>query len=31
MEGRVETQGDHRERIAHELEKLGYLVKQVGG
>ena len=30
-EGRIEIQGDQRERIAAELEKLGYTVKRVGG
>ncbi len=30
-EGRVEIQGDQRERIAAELEGLGYRVKRVGG
>jgi predicted translation initiation factor SUI1 len=29
--GRIEIQGDQRERIAAELEKLGYRVKRVGG
>jgi predicted translation initiation factor SUI1 len=29
--GRIEIQGDQRERIAAELEKLGYKVKRVGG
>jgi protein-tyrosine phosphatase len=29
--GRIEMQGDQRERIAAELEKLGYQVKRVGG
>jgi predicted translation initiation factor SUI1 len=29
--GRIEIQGDQRERIAVELEKLGYKVKRVGG
>jgi protein-tyrosine phosphatase len=30
-EGRIEIQGDQRERIVVELEKLGYKVKRVGG
>jgi protein-tyrosine phosphatase len=30
-EGRIEIQGDQRERIAAELERLGYKVKRVGG
>jgi translation initiation factor 1 len=30
-DGRIEMQGDQRERIAAELEKLGYQVKRVGG
>ncbi len=30
-DGRIEIQGDQRERIVAELEKLGYLVKRVGG
>jgi predicted translation initiation factor SUI1 len=30
-DGRIEIQGDQRERIAVELEKLGYTVKRVGG
>jgi translation initiation factor 1 len=30
-DGRIEIQGDQRERIAAELEKLGYKVKRVGG
>jgi protein-tyrosine phosphatase len=29
--GRIEIQGDQRERIVAELEKLGYAVKRVGG
>jgi translation initiation factor 1 len=29
--GRIEIQGDQRERIVTELEKLGYKVKRVGG
>lgn len=29
--GRIEIQGDQRERIVAELEKLGYKVKRVGG
>src|SRR3954452_4542734 len=30
-EGRIEIQGDQRERIVAELEKLGFKVKRVGG
>ncbi len=30
-EGVVEIQGDHRERLKGELEKLGYRVKLAGG
>ena len=30
-DGRIEIQGDQRERIVGELEKLGYTVKRVGG
>jgi len=30
-DGRVEIQGDQRERIVAELERLGYKVKRVGG
>jgi len=30
-EGRIEIQGDQRERIIGELEKMGYKVKKVGG
>lgn len=30
-DGRVEIQGDHRDRITTELEKLGYKVKRSGG
>ena len=30
-DGRIEIQGDQRERIAAALEKLGYKVKRVGG
>jgi translation initiation factor 1 len=30
-EGRIEIQGDHRERIVVELEGLGYRVKRAGG
>jgi predicted translation initiation factor SUI1 len=30
-DGRIEIQGDQRERIVAELEKLGYTVKRVGG
>jgi predicted translation initiation factor SUI1 len=29
--GRIEIQGDQRERLVAELEKLGYKVKRVGG
>jgi protein-tyrosine phosphatase len=29
--GRIEIQGDQRERVVAELEKLGYQVKRVGG
>ncbi len=29
--GRIEIQGDQRERVAAELERLGYKVKRVGG
>jgi predicted translation initiation factor SUI1 len=29
-DGRIEIQGDQRERIAAELERLGYKVKRVG-
>jgi translation initiation factor 1 len=29
--GRIEIQGDQRERIVAELERLGYKVKRVGG
>jgi len=29
--GRIEIQGDIRERVAAELEKLGYKVKRAGG
>jgi translation initiation factor 1 len=29
--GRIEIQGDQRERIVAELEKLGYKVKRTGG
>ena len=29
--GRIEIQGDQRERIVAELEKLGFKVKRVGG
>jgi len=28
---RIEIQGDHRDKLKLELEKLGYLVKRVGG
>jgi protein-tyrosine phosphatase len=30
-DGRIEIQGDQRERIVAELEKLGYFIKRVGG
>jgi translation initiation factor 1 len=30
-DGRIEIQGDQRERIVAELEKLGYKVRRVGG
>src|SRR4029077_13333315 len=30
-DGRIEIQGDQRDRIVSELEKLGYRVKRVGG
>jgi translation initiation factor 1 len=30
-DGRIEIQGEHRERIAAELSKLGYRVKRAGG
>jgi translation initiation factor 1 len=30
-DGRIEIQGDQRERVVAELEKLGYKVKRVGG
>jgi predicted translation initiation factor SUI1 len=30
-EGRIEIQGDHRDRIVQELEGLGYRVKRAGG
>jgi translation initiation factor 1 len=30
-DGRIEIQGDQRERIVAELEKLGYKVKRAGG
>jgi protein-tyrosine phosphatase len=30
-DGRIEIQGDQRERVVIELEKLGYQVKRVGG
>lgn len=30
-DGRIEIQGDHRERIVVELQKLGYKVKRAGG
>jgi predicted translation initiation factor SUI1 len=30
-DGRIEIQGDHRDKVAAELEKLGYKVKRAGG
>ena len=30
-DGRIEIQGDHRDRVAAELDKLGYKVKRAGG
>jgi translation initiation factor 1 len=30
-DGRIEIQGDHRDRITAELERLGYKVKRAGG
>jgi len=30
-EGRIEIQGDHRDRVIQELEGMGYRVKRVGG
>ena len=30
-DGRIEIQGDHRDKIAEELERLGYKVKRSGG
>ena len=30
-DGRVEVQGDHRDRIVVELQGLGYRVKRAGG
>ena len=30
-EGRIEIQGDHRDRIIAELEGMGYQVKRAGG
>jgi predicted translation initiation factor SUI1 len=30
-DGRIEIQGDHRDKIAQELEALGYKVKRAGG
>ncbi len=30
-EGAIEIQGDHREKIAAELQKLGYQTKFMGG
>ena len=30
-DGRIEIQGDHRDRIVQELEGMGYRVKRAGG
>ena len=30
-DGRIEIQGDHRDRIVTELEEIGYRVKRAGG
>jgi translation initiation factor 1 len=30
-DGRIEIQGDHRDRIVEELERMGYRVKRAGG
>ena len=30
-DGRIEIQGDHRDRIVAELEKMGYRAKRAGG
>ena len=30
-DGRIEIQGDHRDRIVQELEGMGYQVKRAGG
>jgi predicted translation initiation factor SUI1 len=30
-EGRIEIQGDHRDRIVAELEAMGYRAKRAGG
>ena len=30
-EGRIEIQGDHRDRTVQELEEMGYRVKRAGG
>ena len=30
-DGRIEIQGDHRDRIVVELERMGYLAKRAGG
>ncbi len=30
-DGRIEIQGDHRDRIVQELEEMGYRVKRAGG
>ena len=29
-DGRIEIQGDHRDRVVEELEAMGYRVKRVG-
>ena len=30
-DGRIEIQGDHRDRVVEELEKMGYRAKRAGG
>jgi predicted translation initiation factor SUI1 len=30
-DGRIEVQGDHRDRLIAELQRLGYQVKRAGG
>jgi predicted translation initiation factor SUI1 len=30
-DGRIEIQGDHRDRVVQELEAMGYGVKRAGG